>query len=323
VKKFLFRDINSASECFASVYGKGEDLDYFGSPGLFSISVMTARLGSLILAKARARGHSMTRAGDGWVHITVPIAGTPFHWRRGAQRFEAVAGESAGVKRWSEAAQVTVVDGVSLSIHAPVRLLTGHAERLALGSLTVSPDSQIADLVTLRTPAGRALARTLKTAVEEIEALDSLGLAPLVAAGYEDLLLSVVAATLFPAITASLGRPSAHVAPAVIRRARDHIRENAAEPLEVSKLAQTLGIPIRTLQDNFRRHFGLSPQAWIRECRLERARQSLALPDGATSVSAVAQESGFGNLGDFSVQYRKKYGEAPSETLRLARRRFG
>jgi AraC-like DNA-binding protein len=158
--------------------------------------------------------------------------------------------------------------------------------------------------------------------MDEIYALDSSGLAPLTAAGYEHVLLSLLAAAVFPGVAARFGRPSAHVAPASVRRARDYIRENADEPLDMAKLAQNLGIPIRTLQDNFSRHFGLSPRGWLMECRLERARRALRLPEGPTSVSAVAYASGFGNLGDFSVNYRKKYGESPSETLRLALQRL-
>lgn len=208
INKFTFCDIDSAAERFTSLYGKQDSLNCLGGRKSFSVSVVTIRLDSLILARARARGHSITRGGDGSVHITVPTSGTPFHLRRGVHRYSAVAGESAAIKRWSEPAQVTVDDGMSLSIRVPVKLLTDRAEQLTLGTSSVSPDSQVADLLSVRSATGRVLARTLKTTVEEIEALDSSGLAPLVAAGYQDLLITVVAA--------GVGRPGDHVTPTVI-----------------------------------------------------------------------------------------------------------
>jgi AraC-like DNA-binding protein len=217
---------------------------------------------------------------------------------------------------------VSAEEAFMVHFRAPLGALVERAEQLTLGSLRISADSQIAARVDLRTSSGRALERAMKAAIAEIGLLESSGLASVANAGYDDLLISHAAAALFPGVSASLGRPSAQVAPAVIQRAREYIRDHAAEPIYISTLAANLGIPMRTLQDNFRRYFGLSPQAWQRECRLEDAQQALRLPDAATTVTAVAEMCGFGNLGDFSVQYRQKYGESPSETLRLARKRL-
>ena len=43
--------------------------------------------------------------------------------------------------------------------------------------------------------------------------------------------------------------------------------------------------------------------------------QSLVIADGVT-VTQVAERWGFHHLGSFAVEYRKRWGEAPSETLR-------
>jgi AraC-like DNA-binding protein len=49
------------------------------------------------------------------------------------------------------------------------------------------------------------------------------------------------------------------------------------------------------------------------------ARRALAHSDfGKRTVTAIAVEHGFGELGRFSVRYRKLFGEMPSETLRRA-----
>jgi len=49
------------------------------------------------------------------------------------------------------------------------------------------------------------------------------------------------------------------------------------------------------------------------------ARRALSRADSArTTVTAIALDHGFGELGRFSVQYRRLFGESPSETLRRA-----
>ena len=176
--------------------------------------------------------------------------------------------------------------------------------------------------MSLSSPVGEAFARTMKTAFAEFCGLNTAGLGPLAIAGYEDMLTNLAAAALFPAVAQTLGRPTAPCAPAAIRRARDLIKAHAAEPFRISKLAADLGLPMRTLQENFRRVFGLSPREWLLECRLENARQRLTLPDRPTSVCMVAYECGFGDLSGFSAKYRKRYGEPPSQTLRVAHRHF-
>jgi AraC-like DNA-binding protein len=57
--------------------------------------------------------------------------------------------------------------------------------------------------------------------------------------------------------------------------------------------------------------------ARLRALRLELARKDLA-QDGAT-VTSVAVACGFGSLGRFAADYKARFGESPSETLRRGR----
>lgn len=60
---------------------------------------------------------------------------------------------------------------------------------------------------------------------------------------------------------------------------------------------------------------GAHQYLWLR--RMNMARRALARADIAQStVTAIATEHGFDELGRFSVQYRKLFGEPPSQTLR-------
>jgi len=91
-------------------------------------------------------------------------------------------------------------------------------------------------------------------------------------------------------------------------------------PSVVDVCAHT-GISERTLQYAFQRELQLSPLAYIRIVRLNRARaQLLAAAPSETTVTHVATAWGFFHLGKFSQDYRRMFGERPSETLASFRR---
>ncbi|MBD3872579.1 MAG: AraC family transcriptional regulator [Acidobacteria bacterium] len=70
-------------------------------------------------------------------------------------------------------------------------------------------------------------------------------------------------------------------------------------------------------------HHGVSPIQYVRKLRLEAVRESLAASDPYTAtVGYIASEFGFRQLGRFSAQYRKTFGELPSVTLRRYRHRL-
>lgn len=102
------------------------------------------------------------------------------------------------------------------------------------------------------------------------------------------------------------------------RRAAEYCREHYAEPLEVADLARIAHVSERTLFAAFRQEFGTTPARWLRRFRLERAREALCAADAA-NVAAVAVAHGFGHVGRFAADYRRAFGESPSQTLRRPR----
>ena len=107
------------------------------------------------------------------------------------------------------------------------------------------------------------------------------------------------------------------IAPAAVRRAERFIEENAANAVGLTDVACATGVSARALQQAFRRFRETTPMAQLRGLRLERARRALAEtgPDGG-SVTSVAAAHGFGSLSQFEVNYKARFGEPPSETLR-------
>jgi len=107
------------------------------------------------------------------------------------------------------------------------------------------------------------------------------------------------------------------VLPGDLVRALAWLRQRLDEPVQLGVLAQVAGVKPRTLETHFKTFLGTTPLGWVRQMRLEKARQMLLGTD-ADSVTDVALASGFNQFGRFAGQYRAAFGELPSETLRRA-----
>jgi AraC-like DNA-binding protein len=108
--------------------------------------------------------------------------------------------------------------------------------------------------------------------------------------------------------------------PAHVRRAEEYIEAHWDKAIGIETLVEVTGAGARALFKAFRKSRGYSPMAFARMVRLKQARSRLASPAPETSVTAVAFACGFGNLGHFARDYRKAFGERPSETLARAMR---
>ncbi len=111
-------------------------------------------------------------------------------------------------------------------------------------------------------------------------------------------------------------RRSQRVGPWQVRAAEDFIRANAAMPLSLGDVASIVGVSARSLQYSFRLHRGVCPMKFLRETRLDYVRKELLSPDMPKTVTEVAARWGFSHFGRFAAEYRERYGEMPSATLR-------
>ncbi|GFG54755.1 helix-turn-helix transcriptional regulator [Mycolicibacterium agri] len=113
-------------------------------------------------------------------------------------------------------------------------------------------------------------------------------------------------------------RPSERATLRVVRDAIEYIDAHLAEPLTMKTIANNIHMSIRSIQQGFRTQLGVTPIAYVRERRLVRVHDELAdaLPSDGAKVTAIATRWGFAHLGSFAAEYRKRWGESPSETLR-------
>lgn len=104
-------------------------------------------------------------------------------------------------------------------------------------------------------------------------------------------------------------------APVHVTRAERYMREHLASAITIEHLAEVSGVSSRTLFAAFSRFRGTSPMQALRALRLDEARRLLRTSE-AMSVTGAAMEVGLSQLGRFSVEYRRRFGESPSQTIR-------
>jgi AraC-like DNA-binding protein len=104
-----------------------------------------------------------------------------------------------------------------------------------------------------------------------------------------------------------------------VRRAQEYLEANWQKPLDIEDLVKATGVSARSLYRAFRQNGKSSPMMFLRELRLRHARRFLQRADKATTVTEIALACGFGDPGRFSREYRRAFGELPSDTLKLAR----
>ena len=97
------------------------------------------------------------------------------------------------------------------------------------------------------------------------------------------------------------------------------IDAHCEQALTVRALCAATGLPARTLSRGFRERFGIGPKAYINRVRLCRARRALVHTGPGTSIADVANEQGFWHLGQFARDYRRLFGELPSQTSGIRR----
>jgi AraC family ethanolamine operon transcriptional activator len=110
-----------------------------------------------------------------------------------------------------------------------------------------------------------------------------------------------------------------------IRKIKDFLAEHPKELVRVSSLCTIGGVSERTLQYAFLEHYGVSPKKYLNNYRLNSVRRELWKSDpDLTRVNDVASLWQFWHMGQFAADYRKLFGELPSETLRRRKsvRRF-
>lgn len=103
-----------------------------------------------------------------------------------------------------------------------------------------------------------------------------------------------------------------------LRRVRDRIDREYAQPLDVEALARGAHMSAGHLSREFRRAYGDSPYAYLMTRRVERA--MALLRRGDLSVTEVCFAVGCSSLGTFSTRFTELVGVPPSVYRRQSAR---
>jgi AraC family ethanolamine operon transcriptional activator len=137
------------------------------------------------------------------------------------------------------------------------------------------------------------------------------------AASLQDALLGVLLGLLDTSEVDTAARQSFAKRQKVVAQARTHVLAHPDQAVTVPELCEQLHVSRRTLQYCFEDVMGLSPIQYLRAIRLNGARRHLrAAALQGQGVQDVAAHWGFWHLSQFACDYRKLFGEAPSDTLR-------
>ncbi|RMF10032.1 MAG: AraC family transcriptional regulator [Alphaproteobacteria bacterium] len=270
----------------------GVSLNYlqYGAP----VNIVPGELGHFFLVQVQLKGGTMVRCGSrtaeiGPAHASVlsPTEYTDMHWTEDAAEL-IVRLERDAVERQLSA------------------LLGQHLPEPIVFDLAMSCETG---------PAG-SWWRAVRFLAAELELSENVLSSPLAVKQFEQTLICSLLYSQPHNYTEALKHGLSTAAPRHVKRVEEYIHAHAQDPITIEDLTEVAGVSARTLFAGFKRFRGTSPMKYLRDVRLKRVRQDLERAGDNETVTDIAMRWGFGQLGRFAVEYKKEFGESPSETLR-------
>ncbi|PTX64184.1 AraC family transcriptional regulator [Kordia periserrulae] len=98
-----------------------------------------------------------------------------------------------------------------------------------------------------------------------------------------------------------------------IRRAKDIVIANMAEPPSLQELANEVGLNIKKLKEGFKQIYGDSVFSFLFDYKMEYARK--LLETGSYNVNEVGLKVGYSTASHFISAFKKKYGTTPKKYI--------
>jgi AraC-like DNA-binding protein len=124
----------------------------------------------------------------------------------------------------------------------------------------------------------------------------------------EALMVTLLERTVLPAIQDGQRQPNVS---REVRRAEVFIRANLSRNVSLEEIAEAAGVSVRTLQVSFKRHHDVSPMRYMRDLRLDVAREQIL---AGSTITEAAFDCGIPHPGRFAQYYRSRFGHLPSST---------
>ncbi|MHA4854267.1 AraC family transcriptional regulator [Rhodococcus sp. MSC1_016] len=277
------------------------------------------RLNHLTIGRARFGNEASVDPGDlGTYHVNVPVTGEVVSW----------CGDQHTVATPRRAAVFTPNE------HTILPLWRADATQICIKIDRAGLEGELAHMLgrpvdkhirfelemDLTSPAGARWLSTLRILLDTLDdpaGIPNPGLISQIAY-LERALISGLLVQQPHSMTSQLYAPTEVSNPRAVQKVIDHIEGFPGSQYTIGDLAVIAGVGARQLQNLFQEQFGMSPTTYIRQIRLDGVRAELERGDDTTQVASVALNWGFNHLGRFASHYERKFGEAPSHTLRAA-----
>lgn len=103
----------------------------------------------------------------------------------------------------------------------------------------------------------------------------------------------------------------------IIARFEEFLEAHPCRPLYLTEICAAIGVAERTLRVACEKHLGMGPIRFLSLRRMHLVHRALQRADSSTTtVTRLATDHGFWELGRFAVAYRALFNESPSESLR-------
>lgn len=302
-------DVDEARRAFSDLYGAAALEPALGVPFDFASNVISCGDVHIAMDAWEGGGHVVVpMVGERYI-VSSPVAGG-IEGEHAGEGFVMVPGRrgalfspaQAGALRVRSGHQVHNINIERAALEAHLTALTGKAPS---GPLLFETAMDIE-----RGP-GAAVAGLAQLLLHEAQRTSP---SRLVITALRDALLTTLLTGPIHSASALLAAPAPLVTPACVRRAEEYINAHAAEPITLEDIVAAVGVPARSLQASFQRYRGTTPMAFLKQRRLDLARLRLVCAGARSTVASVARALGIGNVGRFAVEYKKRFGESPSET---------
>jgi len=159
--------------------------------------------------------------------------------------------------------------------------------------------------------------------VRELDRSNGILDAPAVVSSFEHTLITSLLFGLEHNLTETLLKPKAEAGSAQVRLIEEYVEAHATEPIDMATIACVTGHSAHSIYRAFRRHRGYTPMEFLHTVRMKLARRRLLEGHPGSHVRSTAMACGFGHAGRFSVEYKRRFGETPRDTLKRATRMQG
>lgn len=104
----------------------------------------------------------------------------------------------------------------------------------------------------------------------------------------------------------------------IIQKSASYIRMHCCEKINLNQLYVNTNLSKSYYMRLFKRYIGTSPYTYLLSCRITQAKELLECTD--TSITVIAEKTGFSDISAFSVRFQSMTGESPLHYRRNALR---